>query len=106
MLEVGDEHKMHVGNHPREDEELDHRQHSEDAHAVDQAAEASEEGEVGLDDEPVLLRLEEDRGGGEVVHVLPSVLGGSCGSEDEVAGHPAHGEHEEDAPEVGDGGLS
>ena len=40
-----------------------------------------------------------------MVHVLSTVLGRPSGSEDQVAGHPADRQHEEDAPEVGDGRL-
>ena len=106
MLEVGDEHEVHVGDHPGKNKEVDHRQHAEDTHAVEEQTQAAEEGDVRLHDQPVLLGLEEDRGGREVVHVLSTVLGRSGGSEDQVAWHPAHRQHEEDAPEVGDGRLA
>lgn len=72
----------------------------------DQQRQGGEEGEVGLHHQPVLVGLEELRCGGEVVGVLTAVLGGAGGVEDQVAGDPAHGEHEHDAPQVGQRSLT
>ena len=97
---------MVVHDHVGEQVEARHCAESVGVDAEAQQRYSEEEGNIGLHDEPVLFRLEEGSRGGEVVGVLPSVLGRTGGVEHQVSGQPSHCEHDEDAPHLGDGTLS
>ncbi len=79
---------------------------TESINAPCQQPHGHEPGDVGLHNQPVLGGGEEGRGRGEVVHVLPCVFLRPSGVEHQVARHPAHGEHNHDAPSLGERSLS
>ncbi len=97
MLKKSDQHQMIVHDDIRQQIVHEHAHKAIGVDGISQESEGSEEGDVRLHDEPVLIGLEEGGGGGEVVDVLAVVLGGAGGVEEEVAGHPAHGEHDDKA---------
>ena len=105
MLEVGDEDEVGVDDHVGHEVVGGHRGEAEGVDGVAEQRDHSDEGDVRLQDEVVLLGLEEDGRGREVVHVHAPVLRRTGHSESDVR-RPANREHEENTPQIGDGRLS
>mmetsp|Transcript_56318 Transcript_56318/g.98866 ORF Transcript_56318/g.98866 Transcript_56318/m.98866 type:complete len:238 (-) Transcript_56318:3-716(-) len=106
VLQVGDQHQVLVDDHVRGDVVAPHVAEAEVVDGGDEKARSSEPGDVALHHEPVLVGLEEHGRGREMVRVLAVVLLRTRGVKHKVSGDPSHGEHEEDAPQVGDGSLA
>lgn len=105
VLEIGDEHQMIVHHHVGEQVVLAHGGEPVLGAGPHHAGQSEKEAYVRPDDIQAVLGGEQRRIRIEVAVVLALVLSRARGIHQQVAGHPSHGQHDDDLGEVGQGGV-